>query len=324
MRKGKRILAAITAIFVILLAGTAANAASDGEIKVRRVEIMLDSVTVRVNQTRTLYAVVTPRNADDQTVDWESSNWEVVTVDGDGTVTGISPGTAEITATSNNGKVGRCTVTVPDTAIKSSIFLPDVKNDEFPEADITGGELLRAAALRVDVEKAVKSAGRDKAAQVTYRDKTTVSTAALRGASYTARAESGSVRIKLQTLNKDGSIQGQMTIDPEKAPSEDADLKVSVYTDPARIESAYETVKARFGEDAPVVRLVQKGGFGMGVRVAAKTTLSADDMDTAKLYRYADGAYTELEDANMRLDANGYLHFTTAYGGIYVLSFSNS
>lgn len=39
---------------------------------------------------------------DSESIQWDSSNWEVVAIDGDGVIAGISPGTAEITATVSN------------------------------------------------------------------------------------------------------------------------------------------------------------------------------------------------------------------------------
>lgn len=68
-----------------------------------------------------LNAEITPDNAKDKTVHWSSSDKSVVTVS-DGLVTAQGSGTAEITATSINGKTDSCSVTVsaPSTSTTPS------------------------------------------------------------------------------------------------------------------------------------------------------------------------------------------------------------
>ena len=64
-------------------------------------------------RTYKLTATVEPADASDKTVSWVSSAPGVATVDGSGTVTAVSKGTATITVTTNDGnKTDTCTVTV--------------------------------------------------------------------------------------------------------------------------------------------------------------------------------------------------------------------
>lgn len=63
-------------------------------------------------------AVVLPENSNAKTLTWNSSDHAVATVDNDGTVHGISAGTAEITATTSNNKVAKCKVTVGDKTVE--------------------------------------------------------------------------------------------------------------------------------------------------------------------------------------------------------------
>ena len=60
---------------------------------------------------------VTPSDATDQTVTWRSSNTAVATVDENGVVTGVSAGTATITATAHDGSGVSASCTVPVTAV---------------------------------------------------------------------------------------------------------------------------------------------------------------------------------------------------------------
>jgi len=63
--------------------------------------------------SETLIASVSPENATNQTVTWTSSNETVATVTNNGKVTAKAPGTATITATTEDGeKTASCVVTV--------------------------------------------------------------------------------------------------------------------------------------------------------------------------------------------------------------------
>jgi hypothetical protein len=324
MSHAKRLMSVILALTLIMLCGVCTSAATgkgeDEEIKVRRVEMVLDSITVRVNQTKALYATITPSDAEDQELCWDSSNWEIVSVDGDGEITGISPGTAEVTATSENGKVGRCIVTVPDTVIRSNAFIPDIENKDIPGSDINGGEILRALALRVDAENAVKTAGKGKTAQLIYKDKTQVSTAALRGAAYAAKTQGGAVALKIQTLADDGRVQGQLTINPDKTSDVDDEIRISVYTEYDRVKAVLEKAKSHYSSDVAAIYLPQQNDFGMEVQVAAKIAVDNIQIDGSTLYRYANGEYTKT-GTDIWMDSNGFLHFTTSRGGYFVLAY---
>ncbi len=66
---------------------------------------------MKVGETKTLSATVTPSNATDKTVIWKSSNASVVTVDSNGKVTAKSAGSATISATAGSF-TSNCSVTV--------------------------------------------------------------------------------------------------------------------------------------------------------------------------------------------------------------------
>jgi uncharacterized protein YjdB len=71
------------------------------------------ATTIRIGSTVALTAIVSPANATNKAVTWNSSNKAVAIVDTKGKVTGISVGTAVITIkTKNGGKMATCKVTV--------------------------------------------------------------------------------------------------------------------------------------------------------------------------------------------------------------------
>ena len=77
--------------------------------------VMLDQteLSLIVDGTAKLDATVEPNDATDKTVTWSSDNDDVATVDADGNVKAVAPGTATITVTTQDGShTATCTVTV--------------------------------------------------------------------------------------------------------------------------------------------------------------------------------------------------------------------
>lgn len=69
----------------------------------------------KVGSTETLTPSILPANASNQNVSWVSDNPDVATVNAEGQVRAVAPGTAMITVTTEDGgKTDRCTVTVID------------------------------------------------------------------------------------------------------------------------------------------------------------------------------------------------------------------
>ena len=78
---------------------------------VTSVALSQTEITLEMDGTATLTATVTPDNATNKTVIWESDKTNIATVDNNGKVTAIAQGTAKITATAD-GKSAGCSVTV--------------------------------------------------------------------------------------------------------------------------------------------------------------------------------------------------------------------
>ncbi|EFS32929.2 Ig-like domain-containing protein [Bacteroides sp. D2] len=89
--------------------------------KVAVESVTLNQVTIDVNvgDEANLIATITPADATTQTLKWESSDDEIVTVDAAGKVTGVKAGSATITVTSTADatKTATCTVTVKSVAV---------------------------------------------------------------------------------------------------------------------------------------------------------------------------------------------------------------
>ncbi|QCX01798.1 T9SS type A sorting domain-containing protein [Aggregatimonas sangjinii] len=68
-------------------------------VAVTGLDIDSDVITLNMQETAVLTATITPANATNQNVRWSSSNTAIATVDQNGNVSTVSPGTAVITAT---------------------------------------------------------------------------------------------------------------------------------------------------------------------------------------------------------------------------------
>ncbi len=101
------------------------NATCTFDITVNTVEasgitLSREECTLNRNSQLQLNATVTPSNAVDKSITWESDNEAVATVTKNGAVHGLNAGEATITATTSNGLTASCIVTVkvPATSIK--------------------------------------------------------------------------------------------------------------------------------------------------------------------------------------------------------------
>lgn len=82
--------------------------------------VTLDRTTLslEMGETATLVATVLPEEARDKTVTWSSGNTAVATVDQQGKITTVSPGTAQITVTTKDGSFSAsCALTVVERVV---------------------------------------------------------------------------------------------------------------------------------------------------------------------------------------------------------------
>lgn len=95
-----------------------------------------NSLSLETEGTAQLNVTVSPENADNKNVTFESSDEDVVTVDNTGNVLAIGAGTATVTATSEDGnKQATCEVTVQDP-------IPDAPEDVTVEPSETTADII--------------------------------------------------------------------------------------------------------------------------------------------------------------------------------------
>jgi uncharacterized protein YjdB len=105
-------------------------------ILVTEIKLNPASMTLGVENTYSIIAIVTPSNATNPAVTWSSNNIAVATVSNTGIVSTVSEGIVTITATAvdGGGASGSCTITVSKPVVVEPIYPP--KKDEV--SDITG------------------------------------------------------------------------------------------------------------------------------------------------------------------------------------------
>ena len=98
----------------------------DDELIVPVVTVSLSSTSLKLYEgdMSQLTTTVKPKDATDKTVAWSSEMPSVATVDQTGLVTGISAGTATISA-SAGGKVAKCTVTVSSRVVATADYVDE-------------------------------------------------------------------------------------------------------------------------------------------------------------------------------------------------------
>lgn len=94
------------------------TAAPSDPVLVTGITLNKSSETIKVGNTLTITATVSPSNATNQNLNWTSSNTSIATVS-NGVVTGVAAGSATITASSTDGsnKSATCQVTVEENTI---------------------------------------------------------------------------------------------------------------------------------------------------------------------------------------------------------------
>lgn len=115
-------LADVDSAFGVVPDGMKAETKVTVSTKVEKIELSETKGTMKVGNSVTIKATVTPDEATDKTVTWSSSDEKVATVDSNGKVTAVASGNAVITATSesNDDVKADYDVTVTDKATSSS------------------------------------------------------------------------------------------------------------------------------------------------------------------------------------------------------------
>lgn len=109
----KKILSLMLLCATILFVSCKDDNETADSVSVDGVKLDKSTLSIAVGTSETLTATITPDNATNQNVSWQSSNTATATVDATGKVTAVAAGTTNITVTTEDGaKTDVCAVTV--------------------------------------------------------------------------------------------------------------------------------------------------------------------------------------------------------------------
>ena len=121
-------------------------------LAVEEITLSKETATLTEGDALTLVAVVSPDNAADKTVTWSTSDDKVATVDENGKIIAIAPGTAIITATSGD-KSATCKVVVEAA---SYVFTLKVEDEEYFTQTVKRGTNLATLMAKYEVATPTK------------------------------------------------------------------------------------------------------------------------------------------------------------------------
>lgn len=107
----------------------------EDEVLPESISLSQSTLKLKEKETASLLVYFNPKNVDDDTITWSSSDSAVAKVDSNGIVTAVKAGTAIITAKTINNKTATCTITVDEikpekvTLNKSTLTLTIGKNE---------------------------------------------------------------------------------------------------------------------------------------------------------------------------------------------------
>ncbi|TLS53435.1 hypothetical protein FE782_03970 [Paenibacillus antri] len=100
------------------------------EVPVESIAVSPSALTLPVESRAFLTADALPANSTDRRIDWSSADERVATVDGNGEVTGVGPGTTTIVASTPGGLVrGEATVTVTERSAYRELYVSPAGDD---------------------------------------------------------------------------------------------------------------------------------------------------------------------------------------------------
>ena len=256
---------------------------------VQSVTVEPASVTLKLDKpTTTLSVTVLPEDAHQNTVTWSSSDEDVATVDQNGNVNAVAPGTATITATAGD-KFDTCSVTVT---------YADVTSITLDQTEVTlaagGTTELKTIVLPDSADQTVTwTSSDDKIASVNNGKITGINEGT---AIITAAAADGQTATCEVTVTAEGDVIVNVA-------EPDVTVKISGLTSDQ--ETAVETTAKSVNADAAIAAAAKEVSDGLDVD--ALTAQAREDLDAGvddPIYLFTQ-AYLEITATGAEIDENG-------------------
>ena len=212
------------------------------------------SLNLDAGKNEKLVATVSPEDATDKKVTWESSNNSVAKVTSDGTVSADSKGTATITAKTSNGKTATCDVNVKQPITGITLNKKSLELERGEKSKVTATILPSNA----DGDKTVKWSS-NKTSVATVSSDGTITAVAKGNATITATTSNGKTAtcsvtvgvplksisfengIKEKTLNKGENFNLKVIYNPEDTDASKTITWSSTDTSVAKVENGKVT-----------------------------------------------------------------------------------
>ena len=118
------------------------------------------------------------------------------------------------------------------------------------------------------------------------------------------------------------TVQGRLYLPLSSMANINTGISLGIYTEPAKTALVTNLFERYFKNTIRAVCMEQQGSFGMRLQVAVWGNLSG--LDTQNLIFYAHDTVTNtcrnISNLEYWVDANGYLHFYTSYGGYIIIT----
>ena len=327
----------ILSTFMALLMAVSLLGITASANRVQRVRIISPrSTEVRVNRTLTIEARITPDDADYERIEWDSSDWRIADVDNYGEYADVNAYRAGTTTISvrifdeNNRRVAsdsiEITVTEPGGSTgggsSSSGGNNNLDRDPEPGAPPASTNSRISAATVTNAVRA--NVVRGQTSHASFRGYSSVASATLKSANTEMQRGGGTVLLNFDTMNAANtrSVEGRLTINPRHSANLTGDIQLGVYTNDGATGSTRRRFERFFSNRVVVIKAMQKGSYGMPVNYAVK--IGTDLVNARQLMLYSYDPVTNramtINNSNIWLDRNGYVHFTTNLGDDLVIA----
>jgi len=127
------------------------------------------------------------------------------------------------------------------------------------------------------------------------------------------------LRFEHDTMNGN-AIQVRLYIDNPALIN--SDMMLSAWVSGKDVDWTRNLFERFFTNSVRVVHFDHSGAWGQSVRVAARVNLADMNIQNLVFYSYdrASNSYRRIANPAYRIDANGFLHFTTSMGGDIIIS----
>lgn len=311
--------------------------------KPNRVRIEASQKWVRAGRSIQLDAVVMPDTYNYDAVEWYTLDYDLVSIDDYGEVTGLRPGIANIAvyvyvdSPSRRYEVGSAEIEIEvrEASASSYSFDESKYNPDVPRVSGLPNPTSRKGVIPTKtVSDAVKKAlvaGTTTGTE--FKNYTSVSTVSLESAAADMQLGGGVVLLNFDTFALDGkTTEGRLTVNPrayKRAKYDDPlqvghNINVLVNTNNADVLKVREQFQKHFKNELLVIKAGQKDGYGMNVTCTVKAgdIFSKAKQSNLRLYTYDPdkSKFRLLKDSNISIDSDKNLHFTTNTGNYLIIS----